>query len=69
MRTVNMYNIGEEVYIKAEVADVKAVKGELKYIIKDPLTAKCFDYLYTDDQLIPVDAKAPEKNTTKKVTK
>lgn len=64
MRTVNMYDIGEEIMIKAEIADIKVVKGEIKYVIKDPLTAKCFDYLYTDEQIIPI-----EKKTTKKVTK
>ena len=64
MRTVNMYDIGEEIMIKAEIADIKVVKGEIKYVIKDPLTAKCYDYLYTDTQIIPI-----EKKTTKKVTK
>lgn len=68
MRTVNMYDIGEEIMIKAEIADIKVVKGEIKYVIKDPLTAKCFDYLYTDNQIIPIEKKSTVK-TTKKVTK
>lgn len=50
-----MFDIGEEVMIKVEIADVKCTKGELKYVIKDPLTAKVYDYLYTEDQLFEVD--------------
>lgn len=59
-----MFDIGEEVYIKVEVADIKVVKGEIKYTLKDPMTAKTFDYLYTDDKITPV-----EKRTVKKDTK
>lgn len=59
-----MFDIGEEVYIKVEVADIKVVKGEIKYTLKDPMTAKTFDYLYTDDKITPV-----EKRTTKKELK
>ena len=64
MRTVNMFDIGEEVMIKVEIADISVKKGEIKYTLKDPLTAKYFDYLYTDEQIIPI-----QKTTTKKATK
>ena len=53
MRTVNMYEVGEKVLIEVEVVDITFKKGEIKYTLKDPLTAKCFDYLYTDEQIIP----------------
>ena len=68
MRTVTMFDVGEEVMIKVEVADISVKKGEIKYTLKDPLTAKCFDYLYTDEQIVPI----PTKKTTtrsKKVSK
>ena len=65
-----MFDIGEEVMIKVEVADIKVVKGEVKYIIKDPLTAKCFDYLYTDEQIIPCEpVKKPAVKKTATATK
>ena len=60
-----MYEIGEEIMIKAEISDIKVVKGEIKYVVKDPLTAKCFDYLYTDEQIVPIE----KKSTTSKVRK
>ena len=65
MRTVKMFDIGEEVYIKVEVADIKVVKGEIKYTLKDPMTAKTFDYLYTDDKITPIEKKSTTSRSKK----
>lgn len=64
MRTVKMYDIGEEVMIKVEIADVCVKKGELKYSLKDPLTQKCFDYLYTEDQIYNIEKKSTRTTKT-----
>ena len=68
-RMVNMFDIGEKVMIEVEIADVSVKKGELKYSIKDPMTQKCFDYLYTEEQLVEVQSKPATKQTTSKSTK
>ena len=56
-KIVKMFDIGEEVMIKVEIADIKVVKGDIKYVLKDPLTAKTYDYLYTDDQITEIENK------------
>ena len=64
---VKMFDIGEEVMIKVEIADIKVVKGDIKYVLKDPLTAKTYDYLYTDDQITEIENKTSKP--TKKENK
>ena len=56
-KMVKMFELGEEVMIKVEVADIKMVKGEIRYSLKDPRTAKTFDYFFTDDQLFEIEKK------------
>jgi hypothetical protein len=68
-KMVKMFELGEEVMIKVEIADVKVVKGEVKYILKDPLTAKTFDYLYTDEQIFEIEKKPATKKGTNKCEK
>lgn len=67
-RTVKMFDIGEKVFIEVEVADISCKKGELKYTLKDPLTSKTFDYLYTEEQMISAEQlkQIPTKTTAKK---
>ena len=62
MRTVNMYEIGDKVLYPVEIADIKVIKGEIKYSLKDPLTAKCFDYLFTEDQIVSREENTCSKN-------
>lgn len=66
-KMVKMFDIGEEVMIKVEIADIKVVKGDIKYVLKDPLTAKTYDYLYTDDQITEIENKTSKP--TKKENK
>lgn len=62
MITVDMYQIGEEVYIKAKVTDVKFENGELKYAITSEHDNNPLSHLYTDHQLISKDRVIfPEK--------
>lgn len=61
MRTVKMFDIGEKVRIEVEISDIKVVKGEIKYVLKDPLTAKTFDYLYMDEQIFEIEKKPATK--------
>lgn len=63
-----MFDIGEKVMIEVEVADIVCKKGEVKYSLKDPLTAKCFDYLYTEDQIIPHEQMKKVTKSTKPKT-
>ena len=61
MITIDMFQIGEEVYIKAKVTDIKVENGELKYEATidgetTPLTSK-----YSVRQLVPTDRIIPLK--------
>lgn len=53
MKTVDIYEIGEEVLIRAKVTDIVVDKGEIKYKIKDEHSNNDLSHLYTDHQLIP----------------
>lgn len=52
MKTIDMYEIGEEVYIKAKVTDIVVENGEIKYKIKDEHSNNDLNHLFTDKQLI-----------------
>lgn len=53
MRTVDIYDIGEEVLIRAKVTDIIVENGEVKYRIKAEHSNNDLDHKYTDHQLMP----------------
>lgn len=61
MRTIDIYDIGEEVLIRAKVTDIVVDKGEIKYKIKDEHSNNDLSHLYTDHQLIPYEEAKNEE--------
>jgi len=54
MKTVKLYEIGEEVYVKAVITGVTIDQGEIKYQIKNDITGRNYDHLFTEEQLYPI---------------
>lgn len=52
MKTVKLYETGDEVLIKAEIVGIIFDKNEIKYKLKNPLTGHEYGFLFTEDQLI-----------------
>ena len=55
-----MYEIGEEVLIKASVTDIIVDNGEIKYRIKAEHSNNDLDHKFTEHQLIPVFKEIPD---------
>ena len=53
MRTVNLYEVGEEVMVKAKITDLVVEDGEVKYRIKNVLTGKDYGYLFKSEDIFP----------------
>ena len=53
MREVKLYEIGDEVMVKAVVTAVTIEQGEIKYQIKNEITGRNYDHLFVNDQLYP----------------
>ena len=54
MKTIDMYEVGEEVLIKASVTDIVVENGEIKYRIKAEHSNNDLDHKFTEHQLIPM---------------
>lgn len=54
MKTINMYEVGEEVLIKASITDIIVENGEIKYRIKAEHSNNDLDHKFTEHQLTPV---------------
>ena len=59
MKTVNMFEMEEEVYVKATITNIIVERGEIKYQLKDQVTGKNYGYLFTSDLLTPVKNTPP----------
>ena len=56
MKTVKMYEIGEEVVIKAKVTNITVENGDIKYSLKTEFSNNDVGHLFTDDEIIaPLD--------------
>ena len=55
MKTVSIFEKGEKVRIEFYVSKIVLRDDEIKYELNDPRTGRDFDYLFTADQMIPVD--------------
>lgn len=53
MREVKLYEIGDEVMVKAVVTAVTIEQGEIKYQIKNEITGRNYDHLFVNEQLYP----------------
>ena len=52
MKTIEMYEIGEEVIIKAKVTDIQVEGGELKYSLKTEFANNDVGHLFTNEEII-----------------
>lgn len=59
MKTVDIYEIGEEVYIKARVDDIIIENGEPKYKVSPEAAAESLAHKYSHIELKPVPPKKP----------
>ena len=53
MREVTLYEIGDEVMVKAVITAVVIEQGEIKYQIKNEITGRNYDHLFVAGQLFP----------------
>ena len=61
MKTVDIYEIGEEVYIRARVDDIIIENGEPKYKVSPEAAAESLAHKYSHTELKPV--PVPKKST------
>ena len=60
MRTIDIYEIGEEVLIKARIDDIVIENGEPKYKVSPEAAAESLAHKYTHTELRPVPKKPYE---------
>lgn len=53
MKNVNLYEVGDEVFVKAVVTAVTIEQGEIKYQIKNEITGRNYEHLFVNEQLFP----------------
>lgn len=60
MKTVEIYEIGETVLIKASVTDITIDQGKIKYRLRVEHTNNDLEHTFTENQMqpMPVDAKS-----------
>lgn len=54
MRTVDMYEIGEQVLIRANVTDILVDQGKIKYKLRVEHTSTDLDHTFSESQMIPM---------------
>lgn len=55
MREINIYEKGDEVYIKYEIDSLIFRNGTIYYKLREPKNGTYLDNAYTSDELISVD--------------
>ena len=60
MKEVNLYEVGDEVMVKAVVTAVTIEQGEIKYQIKNEITGRNYEHLFVNEQLFQI-PKADEE--------
>ena len=55
MKEINIYEKGDEVYIKYEIDSLIFRNGTIYYKLKEPKNGKYLDNAYTADELISVE--------------
>lgn len=65
MKTVDMYEIGEEVTIKAKVTNITVEDGVLKYNLKTEYANNDIGHLFTEDEIIgPLCTEFPKEENS-----
>ena len=54
MKTIDMYEINEEVFIKAKIQDIIVENGELKYKLTIEDSTNPLDHKYSYSQITPI---------------
>lgn len=54
MKSINLYEVGDEVMVKAVVKGVTIDQGEIKYQIQNEITGRNYEHLFVNNQLFPV---------------
>ncbi len=54
MKVVNLYEVGDEVMVKAVVTAVTIEQGEIKYQIQNEITGRNYEHLFVNDQLFQI---------------
>ena len=69
MKTITMFEVGEDVLIRAKITDILVEHGEIKYKIKAEHSNNDLDHNFTEHQIIqyekPVEENAEEEDETK----
>jgi len=63
MKTVNIYEQGEQVMIKARVADIAIENGKLRYTLKDEKANKTYGWTFADSDIIPINEEQTDEKT------
>lgn len=56
MKSINLFEVGEAVYVKAVVTGMTIDQGEIKYHLKNDVTGRNYDHLFCGNQLFPSEA-------------
>lgn len=54
MKVVDLYEVGDEVMVKAVVTAVTIEQGEIKYQIQNEITGRNYEHLFVNDQLFQI---------------
>ena len=54
MKVVDLYEVGDEVFVKAVVTAVTIEQGEIKYQIQNEITGRNYEHLFVNDQLFQI---------------
>lgn len=70
MKTIKLYEVGEEVLVKAKITGVVIKEGEIRYALKNTITGKDYDYLFKDEDIVYKPEPTPKKivKTTTPIT-
>ena len=68
MKDIRMYEVGEEVYIKAKITEIVVENGEIKYRIKAEHSNNDLDHNYTEHQLFQIEDEITEEEIQEAVS-
>ena len=54
MKTINLFEVGDEVMVKAVITAVTIEQGEIKYQIKNDITGRNYEHLFESEQLYSI---------------
>ena len=57
MRSINLYEVGDEVMVKAVITAVTIEQGEIKYQLKNEITGRNYEHLFVASQLFPTETE------------